>query len=137
MPLYDIRCETTGEIFERSIPLAKFEEPIFCACGSSARRVISTPLFSVDNTGYSCPVTGRWVGSKREHRENLKQQGCRVLEPGETEAAQRRHQADDEALFKKVEDTVEQTIESWSSDKKEKLHNELVNAKVDLAVERK
>lgn len=137
MPLYDIRCERTGETFERMIKLANFSDPIKCACGSPAIRLISTPMFSVDNVGYDCPVTGKWVGSQREHRENLARNGCRVLEAGETEAASRRHKEADDELDRKIGDTVEREIESWSSDKKEKLHNELVNAKADLAVERK
>lgn len=136
MPLYDIRCTATGEIFERVIPLAQFEEAIFCACGSRAERRISTPLISVDNTGYNCPVTGKWVGSKREHRENLARTGCRVLESGETQEAARRREADESSLLDKIGDTVERTVDSWSSDKKEKLHNELVNGKVDLSVDR-
>lgn len=137
MPLYDIQCSRSGETFERFIPLANFEESITCACHSPARRLISTPLFTVDHTGYDCPVTGKWVGSKSEHRENLRQTGCRVLESGETEAAKRRA-AESEAEFdRKIEDTVEREIESYSSDKKEQLHNELVNGKLDLSVERK
>lgn len=136
MPLYDIRCDRTGEIFERVISLANFEAPIFCDCQSLARRVISTPMIAVDHTGYNCPVTGKWVGSKREHRENLAQNGCRVLEAGETQSSTQRRQADEDALLDRVGDTVEKTIDSWSSDKKEKLHNELINGKADLSVDR-
>ncbi|HEY6018995.1 MAG TPA: hypothetical protein VIY48_03615, partial [Candidatus Paceibacterota bacterium] len=74
--------------------MAKFEEEIKCACGSPARRVISAPLFSVDQTGYDCPITGKWISSKREHRENLAQHGCRVLEDGETQASIARRKAE-------------------------------------------
>jgi putative FmdB family regulatory protein len=136
MPLYDIRCSKSGKIFERFIKLEKFSEPIECACGAPANRVISSPLFSVDKTGYNCPVTGRWIGSKREHQENLKRTGCRVLEDGETKAAAEIRRKREEAFDKKIEDTVEKEFESYSSDKKEQLHNELVNGKLDLVVER-
>lgn len=136
MPLYDIRCDKTGEVFERHIPLAFFSDPIKCACGSRASRCISSPLFSVDRTGYDCPITGKYIGSKRQHEENLKTHGCRVLEGGEKELSEKRREAADLALDKAVEDTVERTIESWDSGKKEQLHNELVNAKLDLSVER-
>lgn len=33
---------------------------------------------------YHCPVTGKLIDGKREHRENLKRNNCRLLEPGET-----------------------------------------------------
>lgn len=136
MPLYDIRCQASGEVFERVIKLENFSEPIKCACGADASRLISRPMIAVDHTGYSCPVTGKWVGSKREHRENLARTGCRVLESGETAEASRRRAADDAAFDRKIEDTVEKTIEGFSSAKKEQLHNELVNGKADLSVAR-
>ncbi len=136
MPLYDIRCER-GHVSERRIPLANYSDPIECACGAVASRVISTPRFSVDNTGYHCPVTEKWVGSRREHRENLKQTGCRVLETGEKEAAAKRRADDDAKLDRMIEDTVEKEIEAYSSDKKEQLHNELVNGGLDISVDRK
>lgn len=38
-----------------------------------------------DINGYTCPVTGKWVDGRRDHRENLKRTGCRILETGEKE----------------------------------------------------
>lgn len=137
MPLYDIRCDQSGKVFERHIKLSDFAAPILCACGARAHRAISTPMFIVDNTGYSCPVTDKWIGSKRQHKENLKQTNCRVLEDGETDSAIRRRENDDLELERKIEDTVEREIESWDSNKKEQLHNELINGGLDLVVERK
>jgi len=136
MPLYDIICPEAHKS-ERFIPLEKFEEPIICACGLPARRAISAPMFTVDHTGYSCPVTGDWIGSKAAHRENLDKHGCRVLETGETEQYKSSKAREEAEFDKKIEATVEKTIETWSSDKKEALHNELVNGKLDVAIERK
>jgi len=135
MPLYELKC-CAGHKSERFIPLANFSDPIICDCGQSARRSISAPMFSVDNTGYTCPVTGDWIGSKTAHKENLAKHGCRVLEAGETDQARRVRQEQDQKLDKAIENTVERTIESWDSGKKEALHNELVNGKLDLTVER-
>lgn len=135
MPLYDCKCEA-GHTFERMIKLADFEAPIICDCHAPAKRAISRPMISVENVGYDCPVTGKWIGSKRAHEENLRQQGCRVLEPGEKESATR-SKAHAEADFeRRLDETVERTIDSWSSDKKESLANELLGG-ADLAVERK
>lgn len=136
MPLYDIICEA-GHQSERFIPLEKYEEPIICACQLPARRAISSPMFSVDHTGYSCPVTGNWIGSLAQHRENLARTGSRVLETGEKEAAAKFREEADRQLDKTIEAHVEKQIESMDSAKRETLHNELVNAKVDLSVERK
>ena len=135
MPLYDIICDA-GHRSERFIPLENFEAPIICSCQLPARRVISAPMFTVDSTGYHCPITGDWIGSKSAHRENLAKHGCRVLETGETEEASRRKKEADESLDRAIEDTVEKTIESWDSAKKEQLSNELINGKLDLAVAR-
>lgn len=135
MPLYDIRCET-GHKSERFIPLVKFAEPIVCACGSPASRVISAPMFAVDHTDYNCPVTGDHISSLSAHRDNLAKHGCRVLETGEREQFVARTAAAEAAMEKSLDETVEKTIDSWPSDKKETLHNELVNGKLDLSVER-
>lgn len=135
MPLYDIRCDATKAVFERHIPLANFSEPIECACGARGTRLISTPMISVDTTGYNSPVTGEWIGSKREHREDLARHNCRILEAGETENAARVREEADRELDRRVEETVERTIESYPSEKREKLYNEMVNN--DLQVERR
>lgn len=135
MPLYDFAC-SAGHKFERFVSLQNFSEPQNCSCGLPAQRVISAPMFSVDTTGYNCPITGDWIGSKHQHRENLAKHGCRVLETGETEAVKRRRAADDAKLDKVIEETVEREFEALPSAKKEQLHNELVNGKVDLSVDR-
>lgn len=137
MPLYDIECSRSGTRFERHIKLEKFEEPIICACHSLGKRVISAPLFTVDHTGYTCPVTDKWVGSKYQHEENLKQQGCRVLETGEAAATTARRAKEEAEFDRSIEDTVEKEIESYSSEKKEQLSNELINGKLDVSVDRK
>jgi len=135
MPLYDCRC-LDGHKFERMIKLADFEAPIICACGTTAHRVISAPMFSVEQVGYTCPVTGKYIGSKRQHEENLRQQDCRVFETGEKELAQKRIAEQEAAFEKSVDQTVEKNFWSMPSDKREKIANELESG-VDLAIERK
>lgn len=136
MPLYDVRCSATEKIFERMIPLVNFEEPITCDCGATANRVISTPMFSVDNTDYNCPITDKWIGSKRQHEENLKEHGCRVLEPGEKEQNSQRRANDDASLEHSIDQTVEREIATMPSVKRERLFSELESG-LDVTVERK
>lgn len=135
MPLYDFKC-SEGHRFERFVPLEKFEETQECACGAPSQRLISAPMFNVDATGYNCPITGDWIGSKHQHRENLAKHGCRVLETGETSAAAAYRAKEDAKLDKLIEDHVEREFEAFPSEKKEQLHNELVNGKLDLSVDR-
>lgn len=135
MPLYDFNC-SEGHKFERMVRLADFEVLQHCTCGAPSTRAISLPMFRVENVGYDCPVTGKWIGSKQAHSENLKAQGCRVLETGEKEESQRVKARLDQDFERRLDETVERTIDSWDSAKKESLTNELLGG-ADLAVERK
>lgn len=135
MPLYDIVCDN-GHKSERMIPLARFSDPIECSCGSPARRVISRPMFSVDQTDYTCPITGDYIGSKHAHQNNLAKHGCRVYETGETEGQIARRAAEELEFDRKIEATVEREIESMSSDKREKLYSELTRQGVDAVYSR-
>lgn len=71
----------------------------------SKRAHLPAPQISPDYAAYDCPVTGRMIEGRRAHRENLKQHGCRVLEPGETEQHRReRPRQKEAALNKAIED---------------------------------
>ena len=48
------------------------------------------PYIASDYASYDCPITGKTIDGRREHRENLKQHNCRLLEPGETRDARKR-----------------------------------------------
>lgn len=43
------------------------------------------PFVSGDYQPYDCPITGRTIDGRKEHRENLARHGCRLLEKGETD----------------------------------------------------
>lgn len=63
-------------VFKPIIPELVYEQ------AASGKRV----YIASDIAGYTCPVTNKWVDGKSAHRENLKRQGCRLLEPGERES---------------------------------------------------
>lgn len=134
MPLYDFKC-SEGHKFERMVRLADFEAPQHCTCGAASYRVISAPMFSVDHTGYNCPVTDRWIGSKYQHEENLKRQDCRVLEPGEKELNMRKKAESESAFDRSIDETVDKAWESMPSDKRERIANELTSG-VEVSVDR-
>jgi len=99
-------------------------------------RVIMAPAVRGDYAGYSCPITGKWIEGRRAHQENLKQHGCRVLEPGETDNVKRTQRQADEALDRSVESTVEQFVQTLPTHKRERLVAE-VEGGLDVAIERK
>lgn len=89
-------------------------------------------MISVDNTSYDCPITGKHIGSKRAHEENLKNHGCRVLEAGETERNAHRIAEEEKALERQIEKTVEREVESYPSAKREKLYNEMISNELEI-----
>lgn len=45
MPTYDYECPSCGDAFERVLPLAEYNTPQTCECGSQAVKVISAVGF--------------------------------------------------------------------------------------------
>lgn len=133
MPLYDIVCDN-GHKFEAMIPLAKFEDPIYCACHAPARRLISRPMISVESVSYECPITGDYIGSKRDHENNLRRHDCRVLETGEKDYNERQRAAAEAQFDAAIEATVEKEVLSMDFDARESLAKALTTS--DISVDR-
>ncbi len=55
-----------------------------------------------DIAGYDCPVTGKWIDGRKDHRENLKRHNCRLLEPGEKREAMNDRERNREAAIDKA-----------------------------------
>jgi hypothetical protein len=62
-----------------------------------------------DYKPYRCPVTGKPVEGRRAHQENLKRTGCRILEKGEREQAERNRGEEDRKIERVVGEAVEKT----------------------------
>ena len=135
MPLYDFKCEA-GHSFERFVPLADFDMAQVCACASPASRVISAPMFNVDQTFYTCPISGTPITSRRAHEDNLRRHDCIVAETGiEREISARRDEAN-RKFDKSVDDHVERTWDSWDGEKREALAKDIISG-ADIKLERK
>ena len=66
MPMYEFVCEC-GQRIER---LARYGEPVQCACGRNAARVMSAPAFKLEGwSGHFPSEHGRF---ERKHLEKLK-----------------------------------------------------------------
>jgi len=52
---------------------------------SSKRSHLTASYIAGDYRPYECPITGKIIDGRREHRENLELHGCRIHEKGEFE----------------------------------------------------
>lgn len=136
MPLYEYQCNTSGRVFSRFVPLANYRSPARCKCGATGFRIISRPRIISDYEPYQCPVTGKVISGRRQHEENLKITGCRVLESGERERAAAIRAADDARLDSILDTHIEREYDAMPGEKRERLANELL-AGTDLSIERK
>lgn len=137
MPLYDYRCGACKRKREVVLKLAELEEAeVSClSCGALMARALSAPMVVGDYAPYQCPVTGRLIEGRRAHIENLKETGCRILEPGEKELVAKARRDSDSALDRAVDDSVEKAIHEMPTEKREKLIAE-VSAGADAQITR-
>lgn len=126
MPIYAYKCTGCGTKRDIFKPIADLDRVEACTdCDFVMRRQVAAPMVLGDYPPYECPITGKLIEGRRAHLENLKQHGCRVLEPGETDAVRRNAAAADAALDKSVENTAEEFVATLPSVKREKLIAEL------------
>jgi|TARA_R110000744_G_scaffold39341_6_gene89643 hypothetical protein len=82
---------------------------------SSNRSHLAAPYISGDYKPYECPITGRTIDGRKEHRDNLEAHGCRVHEKGEFEDVkkngQKRIDASMEASIDKSVDAIARQID--------------------------
>lgn len=131
MPTYLYQCSTCGKRSEVFRKIADIDLPVTCSVeGAPCERRLQAPVVRGDYAGYSCPVTGSWIEGRKAHTENLKRQGCRVFEPGEVQALQRRKVREEAELDLSVENTVGKLLSEMPSDKLEKLAAEAAVSEV-------
>lgn len=133
MPLHDFQCKFghTHEEFVRH-----GADYVWCHCGAWAVKVfLSAPLVRGDLPGYVSPVSGTWVEGRRAREEDLKRTGCRPYDEGEKEEYSRRRIAEEQAFDKRLDETIDSTIQGWDARKRERLQSEM-DAGVDVVVAR-
>lgn len=120
MPLYSYVCGCCEQRVRRFLPVARYQEPQFCEnhfCPESfdlperkpMTKIIEAPAVFGDYEGYVSPATGKWVEGKKQHIEDLKQSGCRLLEPGESRQEFKKAEQRLEKLHKEIDTAVETT----------------------------
>ena len=126
MPTYEYQCKECSSYLERVLPLSEYRSKQFCSkCGGELTRLLSRPIIRGDIEPYRCPVTGKPITSRAAHEENLKRTGCRVLEKGEKEEAERFRAKADSDMLRGIEDTAAKFVASLPQEKKERLAGEL------------
>lgn len=126
MPLYEYYCPVCDRTIDVVLRISELEETKACRmCSAPMRRLMSAPHIQMDYPGYQCPVSGKWVEGRAAHKANLHQHGCRVLEPGEKEAAERRRNDADKQLEAKLEATMAKETEALPREKKQRLYQEM------------
>ena len=136
MPIYLYKCPTCAHKREVLKRLADIDSPTQClSCSGWMNRQVTAAKVIADYPGYSCPITGDWVEGRAAHRENLAKHGCRLLEPGEKEAAAAFRAREEAELDAKLDETAEKLVESLPQEKLERLHAE-ADAGVDIQLTR-
>jgi len=125
MPTYAFKCPSCGTKFDRYLKLADYRAPQTCECGKIADKVITSTFVRVDVPAYSCPITNRRIEGRTEHEKNLRDHGCRILEPGETARAAAARRAEDEALENKIAESAAEFVATLPPKKQEQLAVEL------------
>ena len=121
MPLYDYKCEC-GKEFDRFLKFANYDEPQYCECGKVAEKQLSFCAGTVMQS-YQSPVTGKWIDTPRQRRDDLARSGSRPWEgrEAETKAAQQREKDFDKMLDKSAEKSAVEAWQSLPSEKRKEL----------------
>ena len=112
MPIYEAQCKQCGQVEDYYQTASNCHKTPWC-CGEAMTKVILTAPFGVvDIPAYKSPVSGKWINSRRERAEDLKQTGSRPWEGMEQEQkeADRLKAYTEAEQDKKLEKTIESTI---------------------------
>ena len=125
MPLYEWKCPKCG-VFERYLPVEKYQEPQVCECGEPSKKILSLPtIFVKQDCHYESPIDGRPITNYRERWEDMKRSGCVEYDPGVKQDYHRRIVNEEKELDKKVDETVEREVSKMSPRKLEILESEM------------
>lgn len=127
MPIHDFKCPKC-DFFAEDVVFFEAKAPQCPECGVPMGVFYQKPpIVRGDIPEYTCPVTGKLISGRKAHEENLKAQGCRVLETGETEAVSRKRAEEEKVLDRALEETIGRELSTYSPQKLEKLAVELAH----------
>lgn len=83
MPIYVYECQgACGARQDAYRSIAERDSGPEC-CGVKAKMVIVPAHITPDIAEYRSPVTGKPVRGRRQHRDDLARNGCRLADPSE------------------------------------------------------
>lgn len=111
MPTYVYECPGPDGSFELIRRLSEHQRLERCPrCGALSQQVLTRPMVAIDYPEYISPATGRLIRGKRQHLEDLKASGCRILEPGESERFIREAPARRDKAFEKLASDIVDSV---------------------------
>lgn len=138
MPVYVFRCEKDHQ-FDVYLKLKDYDKPQICKCGAPAKRKIVATMLNCDIQPwdyYESPVSGKPIRSYKDRKEDMAKHGCVDYEPSMKKVQKQKIKAMDDALDKKVDETVEKEWDKMPSQKRERLASELMGG-ADIEIERR
>lgn len=125
MPLYEYGCPKCG-VFERYLPMDRYNEPQICECGESARKILSLPTVMVSpDVCYDSPIDGRPITSMKSRKEDMARSGCVEYDPEIKKDYTRRIERHEKEMEKRVDETIDKEISKMPVRKLEILESEM------------
>lgn len=108
MPLYRFTCPI-GHDYKFFSKILDRDQARQCpSCGAELQRQFEAPSIHTDIAPYQSPVTGQWVDSKAQRREDLRRNGCIEWEPGIRQDMTRRQEEAFEKSFAPVSQGIDE-----------------------------
>jgi len=132
VPRYLYQCENSKERFDRITRIIDHQSIVTCACGATARQVITAPrviipahMSATGQSSYQSPIDGRLISTQQQRREDMARNDCVEYEPGMRQDVDRRVAADELALYRAVDETFDREIAKMPTVKRELLETEM------------
>lgn len=108
-----------GELLKYPDYVARYGEP------QRRGATKGTTIINRSFDAYESPASGKIISNSSARRDDLARTGCIEYDPGIRQDQERNTKADDAALDKLVDETVEKQFHSMSADEKQMLHREM------------
>lgn len=115
MPLYSAVCPKGHKtvIFSK---IANRDDTRLCEeCSEPLTRIIDAPSVRPEITPYQSPVTGEWIDSRAQRREDLLRNGCLEWDPEIKKDLARTREAAFESKLSEIDKTVDETTRALVS----------------------
>lgn len=114
MPIYSLLCPSCGDrdIMHRKV----YERDLVpsCQCGALYTRIIDKPMVIPEIAPYQSPGTDKWITSRAQRREDLKECHAYEWEPGIEKDIARKRVYEQEKAFEPISKAVDDIVTSMN-----------------------